>query len=152
MALAKAHGLDVQKVRTAALLHDLARAKRPEELISMAESFGIAIGPLEARMPIFLHGPVAAALARECYRHRGHGDTGGGEGAYDGVGGHGPRGPGGLTSPTSWTLRRTVGTRSTRRSGRLPLRTPTAPFFFSSKGISRGTWPGAGWCTRRAWF
>ena len=54
-------------MRTAALLHDLARAKRPEELLSLAEGFGIEIGSLEARMPIFLHGPVAAALARERY-------------------------------------------------------------------------------------
>ena len=54
-------------MRTAALLHDLARAKRPEELISLAEGFGIEIGSLEARMPIFLHGPVATALARERY-------------------------------------------------------------------------------------
>ena len=67
VGLAETHGLDVQKVRTAALLHDLARAKRPEELISLAEGFGIEIGVLEARMPIFLHGPVATALARERY-------------------------------------------------------------------------------------
>ncbi len=67
VGLAEAHGLDVEKVRTAALLHDLARAKRPEELISLAEGFGIEIGPMEARMPIFLHGSVAAALARERY-------------------------------------------------------------------------------------
>ena len=67
VGLAEAHGLDVQKVRTAALLHDLARAKRPEELISLSEGFGIEIGPMESRMPIFLHGPVAALLARERY-------------------------------------------------------------------------------------
>ena len=65
--LAEIHRLDTHKVRTAALLHDLARAKRPEELLTMAEGFGIAIGPLESRMPIFLHGPIAAFLARERY-------------------------------------------------------------------------------------
>ena len=63
VGLAETHCLDVQKVRTAALLHDLARAKRPEELVSLAEGFGIEIGVLEARMPLFLHGPVAAAMA-----------------------------------------------------------------------------------------
>ena len=67
MELAQVHGLDIQRVRTAALLHDLARAKRPEELISLAEGFGIDIGSLEARMPIFLHGPVAAAITCERY-------------------------------------------------------------------------------------
>ena len=67
VGLAETHGLDVQKVRTAALLHDLARAKRPGELVSLAEGFGIEIGVLEARMPIFLHGPVATALSRERY-------------------------------------------------------------------------------------
>ena len=65
--LAGAHGIDVLKVRTGSLLHDLARAKHPEELLAMAESFGIEVGPLEERMPIFLHGPVAACLARERY-------------------------------------------------------------------------------------
>ena len=67
VGLAKAHGTDVQKVRVGALLHDLARAKRPEELLSLAEGYGIEVGPLEARMPIFLHGPVAAALAQKRY-------------------------------------------------------------------------------------
>ena len=65
--LAESHGLDVGRVRTAALLHDLARATRPEELLTLAEGFGIEIGPLEARMPIFLHGPIAAAISRERY-------------------------------------------------------------------------------------
>ena len=67
VGLAQAHGIDVQKVRTAALLHDLARAKRPEELVALAEGCGIEVGVLEARMPIFLHGPVAAAIAGKCY-------------------------------------------------------------------------------------
>ena len=65
--LAETHALDVEKVRTATLLHDLARAKRPEELLAMAKGFGEEVGPLEVRMPIFLHGPVAAGLARERY-------------------------------------------------------------------------------------
>ena len=67
VGLAETHALDVQWVRTAALLHDMARATRPEELTAMAKNYGIAIGPLETRMPIFLHGPVAAALAQERY-------------------------------------------------------------------------------------
>ena len=67
VGLAEAHGIDVQKVRVGALLHDLARAKRPEELVAMAEGFGIEVGQLESRMPIFLHGPVAAEMARERY-------------------------------------------------------------------------------------
>lgn len=67
VGLAETHALDVQKVRTAALLHDLARAMRPEELLALARGFGITIGPLEARMPIFLHGPLAAALAHQRY-------------------------------------------------------------------------------------
>ncbi len=65
--LARAHGLYVPKVCTAALLHDLARAKPPEELLTLAKGLGIEVGPLEARMPIFLHGPVAASLAQERY-------------------------------------------------------------------------------------
>ena len=67
VGLAKAHGTDVQKVRVGALLHDLARAKRPEELLAIAEGFGLEVGPLEEQMPIFLHGPIAAYLASEQY-------------------------------------------------------------------------------------
>ena len=67
MGLGEVHGVDVQKARVGALLHDLARAKRPEELLAMAEGFGIGVGALEERMPIFLHGPIAACLARERY-------------------------------------------------------------------------------------
>ena len=67
VGLAEAHGIDVEKVRVAALLHDLARAKRPEELLAMAEGFGIEVGQPESRMPIFLHGPVAAEMARGWY-------------------------------------------------------------------------------------
>ena len=65
--LARAHSLDVDKARAGALLHDLARATRPEELLSLAKGYGIEVGPLEARMPIFLHGPVAAGLAQKRY-------------------------------------------------------------------------------------
>lgn len=65
--LAEIHRLDTRKVRTAVLLHDLARATRPEELLTMAAGFGIGVGPLEERMPIFLHGPIAACLARKRY-------------------------------------------------------------------------------------
>ena len=67
VGLAEVHGLDVQKVRVAALLHDLARATRPEGLLAMADGFGVEVGAMESRMPIFLHGPVAACLARERY-------------------------------------------------------------------------------------
>ena len=67
VGLAEVHGVDAQKARVGALLHDLARARRPEELLAMAEGFGIGVGALEERMPIFLHGPIAASLARERY-------------------------------------------------------------------------------------
>ncbi len=67
VGLAEVHGVDVRKARVGALLHDLARARRPEELLAMAEGFGIGVGALEERMPIFLHGPIAACLARERY-------------------------------------------------------------------------------------
>ena len=115
VGLGEVHGVDVQKARVGALLHDLARAKRPEELLAMAEGFGIGVGALEERMPIFLHGAHCGMPGRRAVRDRGRGDTGSGEGAHDGSGGDGARGPGGVSWRTSWTRRRTVDTRSTRR-------------------------------------
>ena len=62
-----AHAHDVEKVRVAALLHDLARAKRPEELLTMARGFELCVGDLEQRLPVFIHGPVGAEIARRDY-------------------------------------------------------------------------------------
>ena len=58
------HGADQEKVRLGALAHDIARAMKGEELLGHARRLGIPVHPVEARVPLLLHGPVAAELFR----------------------------------------------------------------------------------------
>lgn len=62
--LARVHGLDRDRTRLAALLHDAARERRPEEFLRLADAWGLPIGEPERQSPKLLHGPVAAELAR----------------------------------------------------------------------------------------
>ena len=54
--LAMLHGVEVERARVAALAHDLARAITGEELLLRAQQLGLAIHPVEERVPILLHG------------------------------------------------------------------------------------------------
>ncbi|HEY4438913.1 MAG TPA: bis(5'-nucleosyl)-tetraphosphatase (symmetrical) YqeK [Candidatus Elarobacter sp.] len=63
--LARAHGLDPNPAREAAMLHDLARLYSGERLLREAADRGIPIGDFERANPIVLHAPLGAALARE---------------------------------------------------------------------------------------
>ena len=63
--LAGLHDLDPKKVRLAALLHDAARETDKDELFRVADEEGIATSNLEHELPILLHGPVMAELARK---------------------------------------------------------------------------------------
>ena len=60
-SLAKLHGIDVEACEFGAVCHDLARHLRPEALLEEAKNLDINIDPVERRVPIMLHGPVAAA-------------------------------------------------------------------------------------------
>ena len=62
--LALAHGLDADRARLAALLHDAAREMGPEEFLKLADSWNLQVGDPERQSPKLLHGPVAAGLAR----------------------------------------------------------------------------------------
>ena len=62
--VAMLHGVEVERARVAALAHDLARAITGEELLLRAQQLGLAIHPVEERVPILLHGPVAAESLR----------------------------------------------------------------------------------------
>jgi predicted HD superfamily hydrolase involved in NAD metabolism len=62
--LAALHGLDEERTRLAALLHDSARELGNEALLRLAEEFGYGILDAEKEKPNLLHGPVAAGLAR----------------------------------------------------------------------------------------
>jgi predicted HD superfamily hydrolase involved in NAD metabolism len=63
--LAERHGLDVERVATAAQGHDLLRAVPPAELLARAEERLMAIDPVERADPLLLHGPVGAEELRE---------------------------------------------------------------------------------------
>lgn len=63
-SLARKHGLDPDRARLAALLHDAARERAPEEFIRLAEEWKLRIGAPERESPKLLHGPVAAELGR----------------------------------------------------------------------------------------
>lgn len=62
--LARLHGIDPERVRLAALLHDAAREMEKEEFLLLAEAWNLPVGEFERESPKLLHGPVAAELAR----------------------------------------------------------------------------------------
>ena len=62
--LARAHSIDPQRTRLAALLHDAARELSPDEFLDLALDWGLPIEGPERENPKLLHGPVAAELAR----------------------------------------------------------------------------------------
>lgn len=62
--LARAHHVDENRVRLAALLHDAARETELEEYLRLADKWEIPVGEPERQSPKLLHGPVAAELAR----------------------------------------------------------------------------------------
>ncbi len=63
--LARAHGVDVDRARTAGLLHDLARLYSNERLLAECTAQAIPIDDFERRHPIVLHAPLGAAIARD---------------------------------------------------------------------------------------
>jgi predicted HD superfamily hydrolase involved in NAD metabolism len=62
--LARVHGLDPDRTRLAALLHDAARETEPDEFLRLAKAWGLPVGEPERQSPKLLHAPVAAELAR----------------------------------------------------------------------------------------
>ena len=59
-SLAERHGVDPDDSELGAACHDLARHMRPDALLEEAVSLDIPVHPVERRVPIMLHGPVAA--------------------------------------------------------------------------------------------
>lgn len=65
VVLAQKHGLSVDKAFTAGILHDLARDYSDAELLALASHYGISVSAWERMSPVVLHGPVAAAIAKD---------------------------------------------------------------------------------------
>ena len=64
LELATRHNVDARKVELAALGHDLLRAASDRELLEQALTIGLTVHPVEERVPILLHGPLAAQRLR----------------------------------------------------------------------------------------
>ena len=58
--LAARFGVNAAKVDLGVATHDLARAMRPDGLLSEARRLGLDVHPVEERHPVLLHGAVAA--------------------------------------------------------------------------------------------
>lgn len=63
--LAQIYGSDVEKTRVAAIAHDFAKSYSDQELIKMAQNYGMNIDEIQINFPQLLHGPVAAHICRE---------------------------------------------------------------------------------------
>ncbi len=62
--LAEIHGVDKEKARIAALLHDFAKNMNKDELFNLLQESGEKILPLEKAEAELLHGPAAAIIAK----------------------------------------------------------------------------------------
>lgn len=65
--LAKKYGADPFKARIAGLLHDIARDFDDNEMLQRAKKYNLAVSEYGFAMPLLLHGPVGAVMAREDY-------------------------------------------------------------------------------------
>ena len=63
--MARHYGLDEEKARLAGLLHDVARDLSFATLFTLADRYGLKVGPEEAANPLILHAPVGAALIKD---------------------------------------------------------------------------------------
>lgn len=64
MRLADFYGADKEKAAVAGLLHDCARGLSEEELLALARKEDMCITDVEIALPVLLHAPVGALLAR----------------------------------------------------------------------------------------
>ncbi|GAB6158136.1 bis(5'-nucleosyl)-tetraphosphatase (symmetrical) YqeK [Desulfotomaculum varum] len=63
--LARRFGADPQKARLAGLLHDIARDFNDDEMLKRARQANLPVSEYGFAMPLLLHGPVGAVMARE---------------------------------------------------------------------------------------
>jgi predicted HD superfamily hydrolase involved in NAD metabolism len=65
--LAFAHSIDLEKAATAALMHDLAKFFKHQQLLRMAEADGVEIDDVMEVNPHLLHADVGAIVARDTF-------------------------------------------------------------------------------------
>jgi predicted HD superfamily hydrolase involved in NAD metabolism len=63
--LAKKYGANIEKSRIAALVHDIAKEKKGEEILAICKVEGINIDNLSENSPSLLHGEAGAIIARD---------------------------------------------------------------------------------------
>jgi predicted HD superfamily hydrolase involved in NAD metabolism len=63
--LARQHNVDPEKASQAALLHDLAKYFKSDQLLEMAQQEGLPLDPVDQANPHLLHANVGAIVARE---------------------------------------------------------------------------------------
>ena len=62
--LAAIHGADVERAALAGLMHDCARGVPGDTLLLMAQEFDLPMHEVDLALPVLLHAPVGAQLAR----------------------------------------------------------------------------------------
>lgn len=65
IALAQTHTLDVDRAAQAALMHDLAKYFKPQQLLEIARREGLSLDPVDELNPHLLHADVGAIVARD---------------------------------------------------------------------------------------
>lgn len=65
--LAVRYGIDVEKAKIAGLLHDCAKNLREDELVALANKYGIQIDDVLEKSPTLLHGPVGGYMIEDYF-------------------------------------------------------------------------------------
>jgi len=65
--LAVRYGADVEKAKIAGLLHDCAKNLREDELVALANKYGIQIDDILEKSPYLLHGPVGGYMIEDYF-------------------------------------------------------------------------------------
>jgi predicted HD superfamily hydrolase involved in NAD metabolism len=65
--LARIHGADPAKARTAGMLHDLARLYSTDRLMRESVDYGLEIDEYALEHPVVLHAPLSARLAEDLF-------------------------------------------------------------------------------------
>ena len=72
LELASRHDIDEERAELAVLGHDVARAAKKNEILRLADSYGMSTLDIERRSPVTLHGPSAQScfVKRTVWRTR----------------------------------------------------------------------------------